>query len=79
VKGVDGDGRQLEAVGETVSRMAMPIPGVHAVVWTSLVRWTINGVEAWGEDQEPWPLNRWAEARRKMRDGSWVETPSTRP
>jgi hypothetical protein len=64
VVGNDSAGNELEAVGETVSRMAIPIPGVHAVVWTSLVDWTINGVQAWGEDQEPWPLNRWSEFRR---------------
>ena len=67
VVGRDDAGRELEAVGTTVSRMAMPIPGVHAVVWTSLVAWEINGVPAWGEDQEPWPLNRWSELRRTRR------------
>jgi hypothetical protein len=79
VEGRDTEGRTLEAVGESVSRMAMPIPGVHAVVWTSLVRWTLNGVEAWGEDQEPWPLNRWAEVRRAQRAGKWVEPVDERP
>jgi hypothetical protein len=64
VFGADSAGNELEAIGESVSRMAIPIPGVHAVVWTSLVHWTINGVEAWGEDQEPWPLIRWSEFRR---------------
>lgn len=67
VVGSDSEGNQLEAVGQTVSRMAIPIPGVHAVVWTSLVDWTINGTQAWGEDQEPWPLIRWAEFRRTGR------------
>jgi hypothetical protein len=72
VVGEDSDGNELEAVGEPVSRMAIPIPGVHAVVWTSLVAWMINGIPAWGEDQEPWPLVRWAEFRRtgKMPAGS---------
>ncbi len=66
VKGRDTEGRTLEAEGRSVSRMAMPVPGVHAVVWTSLVDWTINGVQAWGEDQEPWPLIRWSEFRRQQ-------------
>jgi len=67
VIGNDSTGNELEALGETVSRMAMPIPGVQAVVWTSLVNWTINGVQCWGEDQEPWPLIRWSEFRRTGR------------
>ena len=44
--------------------MAMPIPGVHGVVWTSLVDWTIDGVQAWGEDQDAWPINGWSAFRR---------------
>ena len=60
----DREGRELEAVGRSLSRMAMPLPGVHAVVWTSLMSWTINGVEAWGEDQEPWPTMAWSRALR---------------
>ena len=64
ISGRDADGRELEAVGNSVSRMAMPIPGVHGMVWTSLVEWTVNGVAAWGEDQEPWPIARWSARRR---------------
>ena len=68
VRGKDTEGRTLEAEGRSLSRMAMPIPGVHGVVWTSLVDWTINGVQAWGEDQEPWPLTSWAAFRREQRE-----------
>lgn len=64
VTGEDDRGRELRATGHAVSRMAMPIPGVHGVVWTSLIQWTINGVEAWGEDQEPWPIMAWSNGRR---------------
>lgn len=60
----DSDGRHLTAVGRPVSRMAMAVPGVHGVVWTSLIEWTINGVHAWGEDQEPWPIMAWSNKRR---------------
>jgi hypothetical protein len=60
----DVAGRELRAVGRPVSRMAMPIPGVHGVVWTSLVEWEINGTSAWGEDQEPWPIMSWSGLRR---------------
>ncbi|MGE0387230.1 MAG: hypothetical protein AB7Q97_21100 [Gammaproteobacteria bacterium] len=79
VQGRDDAGRTIEAVGTPVSRMAMPIPGVHAVVWTSLIRWELNGVEAWGEDQEPWPLNRWSELRRLQKAGQWVDRPTQLP
>ena len=61
---VDEAGRDLDATGEVVSTMLMPIPGVHALVWTSLMSWTINGVAAWGEDQEPWPTAEWAKFKR---------------
>lgn len=64
VTGTDEAGRTLHADGTPVSRMAMPIPGVHGVVWTSLVRWTLNGASAWGEDQEPWPVMTWSTRRR---------------
>ena len=65
----DTAGRRLVAVGEPVSRLAMPLPGLHAVVWTSTVAWTINGVRCWGEDQDPWPLAEWAQLRRSGRAG----------
>lgn len=64
VRAVDDDGRALEARGSAISRMLMPIPGVHGLVWTTLMTWTINGVPAWGEDQEPWPIARWSRDRR---------------
>lgn len=67
VEATDAEGRHLEADGVSVSRLAMPIPGVHGVVWTSLVEWTVNGAHAWGEDQEPWPITAWSEQRRAAR------------
>jgi hypothetical protein len=45
----------------------MPIPGVHGVCWTTLVRWDIDGVDAWGDDQDAWPLHGWAAFRRAQR------------
>lgn len=66
IAGTDTEGRRVEAEGASVSRMAMKIPGVHGVVWTSLVEWTINGVPAWGEDQDAWPLQAWTAFRREM-------------
>jgi hypothetical protein len=67
VDGIDTEGRTLHAEGVSLSRMAMKIPGVHGVVWTSLMRWTINGIAAWGEDQDAWPLADWAMYRRRQR------------
>ena len=61
---VDTLGRSLHAVGVPVSRMAMPLPGLAAVVWTSTVQWNINGHDCWGEDQDPWPLPQWSRLRR---------------
>lgn len=61
---VDTAGRRMSAEGAPVSRLAMPLPGLAAVVWTSTVRWSINGHDCWGEDQDPWPLPRWSALRR---------------
>lgn len=64
VEAEDGDGRRFTAVGTSLSRMAMPIPGVHGVVWTSLVNRTVDGEQAWGEDQDAWPIHTWSAFRR---------------
>jgi hypothetical protein len=65
IEGRDGDGRTFAAVGETVSRM---IVNRHAAItWTSLVRWTVDGATAWGEDQDMWPVHDWAAFRRAAR------------
>ena len=52
IDAVDTDGRELSVEGESVSRMAIPISGVHGVCWQSLMHWSINGVDAWGDDQD---------------------------
>ena len=64
VEGRDELGRSFLAEGEALSRMGMPIAGAHGVCWTSLVRYQINGVPAWGDDQDAWPLHAWAAMRR---------------
>ena len=69
VKGRDQLGRAFVADGESVSRMAMPIAGAHGVCWTSLVKYTINGVPAWGDDQDAWPLHAWSAMRRREQMG----------
>ena len=64
---VDTVGRTMHAVGAGLSRMAMPIPGVHGVSWTSLVRYDVDGTTVWGDDQDAWALHEWAGFRRASR------------
>jgi hypothetical protein len=73
VHATDTAGRELHAVGNSVSRMAMPLPGLAAVVWTSTMEWTVNGEHCWGEDQDPWPLLRWSQLRRAGGAGTAVQ------
>jgi hypothetical protein len=73
VEAEDASGRRFVARGEGLSRMAMPIPGVHGVCWTTLVHWTIDGVDAWGDDQDAWPLHGWAAFRRGQRASRQTE------
>ena len=57
------DGRELLAVGEAVSRMVM---NRHSFIdINSLVRWGLDGADAWGEDQDMWPVHRWSQFRRE--------------
>jgi hypothetical protein len=66
VTGRDEDGREYEAIGDAVSRMLIPIAGAHGVCVNSLVDYTINGISAWGDDQDAWPINTWAAMRPKQ-------------
>jgi hypothetical protein len=31
----------------------------------SLLRWDVDGDEAWGEDQDMWPVHEFADVRRR--------------
>ncbi|MGE0878128.1 MAG: hypothetical protein AB7L13_11005 [Acidimicrobiia bacterium] len=57
---VDTAGREMTAIGERVSVMSMPIPGVQGICNTSLVRYTINDIPAWGDDQDFWSIMGWS-------------------
>lgn len=58
----DAEGRELVAVGESVSRI---IINRHTFIdINSLIRWDMNGKIGWGEDQDMWPVHRWARRRR---------------
>jgi hypothetical protein len=59
----DAEGRDLVATGVPVSRMVI---NRHTFIdVTSLIRWDLNGAPGWGEDQDMWPVHRWARARRE--------------
>jgi hypothetical protein len=65
IDAVDTRGRRLRAVGEPVSRM---IINRHTFIdINSLVRWDLDGEEAWGEDQDMWPVHSFAAHRRRRR------------
>jgi hypothetical protein len=58
----DAEGRSLHAVGRPVSRMLI---NRHTFIdINSLVRWDIDGAIGWGEDQDMWPVHRFADWRR---------------
>ncbi len=68
VRGEDRAGRRFEASGEPVSRIVL---NRHTFIdINSLVCWRLDGDEAWGEDQDMWPVHRWARARRATRGGN---------
>jgi hypothetical protein len=56
--------------------MAIPISGVHGVCWQSLMHWSINGVDAWGDDQDAWPLHQWSAFRRQQMGLHDARTPT---
>jgi hypothetical protein len=59
----DVAGRELNATGVPVSRI---IINRHTFIdINSLIRWELEGAVAWGEDQDMWPVHRWAGVRRE--------------
>lgn len=62
IEGVDAAGRKLVAIGEPASRIILDRHTFIDV--NSLVRWSVDGREAWGEDQDMWPVHDWAAFRR---------------
>ena len=65
ITATDVTGRKLEAHGVPVSRIVV---NRHTFIdINSLVRWEIDGGVAWGEDQDMWPVHRWAALRREAR------------
>ena len=66
IKAHDSKGRHMTAVGVPVSRVIL---NRHTFIdINSLIRWELDGVVAYGEDQDMWPIHRWA--RRKRQRGA---------
>jgi hypothetical protein len=80
VEGRDAEGRTLRVVGEPVSRV---IINRHSFIdINSLMRWDLDGVPGWGEDQDMWPVHRFAARQRGRRsddDSSGGGPGSARP
>ena len=61
----DTKGRKMRAVGEPVSRIIL---NRHTFIdINSLIRWDLDGEIAWGEDQDMWPVHRWARLARERK------------
>jgi hypothetical protein len=66
ITGKDAEGREFEADGTTVSRMIVPFPAYQGLSVNSLVDYRINGIQAWGDDQDSWSNGTWSAMRRKQ-------------
>ena len=65
IEAVDEEDRRLRAVGTPVSKM---IINRHTFIdINSLIRWDLDGDEAWGEDQDMWPITTFADRQRQAR------------
>lgn len=70
ITGVDIDardrtGREFHARGTPLSRIVI---NRHTFIdINTLVHWRLDGADAWGEDQDMWPVHRWARVRRAAR------------
>lgn len=58
IRAHDDAGRPLVADGVVVSRQAL-VPYSSMLCWNSLVRWEVDGVTCWGEDQDVWHPRTW--------------------
>ena len=63
ITGHDTQGRKLRAVGEPQSRIIL---NRHTFIdHNTLLRWDIDGEVGYGEDQDMWPVHRWARLKRQ--------------
>ena len=69
IEAVDANGDPFVAVGTSVSRIVI---NRHSFIdLNSLVRWEVDRDDGrrevwWGEDQDMWPVSRWADAARRQ-------------
>lgn len=67
IEAIDEMGRTLRASGEAVNQMFI---NRHSFIDScSLIRWSVDGREGWGEDQDLWPIHQWADFRRASKAG----------
>jgi hypothetical protein len=53
----------MTATGVPISRVIL---NRHTFIdVNSLIRWDLDGVVAYGEDQDMWPVHRWARLKRQ--------------
>jgi hypothetical protein len=63
IKAHDAKGREMTATGVPISRVIL---NRHTFIdVNSLIRWDLDGVVAYGEDQDMWPVHRWARLKRQ--------------
>ena len=73
INAVDASGARFVAAGRSVSRIVI---NRHSFIdINSLIQWEVDGIGTWwGEDQDMWPVHRFAAAKRS---GDW-SIPGTR-
>lgn len=65
VSGTDAAGRTFGAVGRPLSHITI---NRHSMIDSnSLLEWDLDGLRAWGEDQDLWPIHEWSSHRRASR------------
>ena len=63
IQGEDLSGRRLHMIGTPQSRIIL---NRHSFIdVNSLILWESDKVQAWGEDQDMWPVHTWSKDRRK--------------
>jgi hypothetical protein len=66
IDAADELGRPVQAVGTPLSRQVFTAyPSMFC--WNSLVKWTYDGVECFGEDQDVWHPRRWRDYASTLR------------
>jgi len=68
IDATDDLGRRFEARGEAVNHQVFKTyPSM--LCWNALIKWTFDGAEGWGEDQDCWLPRRWRDFREATAGG----------